>query len=222
VPRAELTEIDDLVWVSAPTAADLLTRRADRAPLAGVVDLWERGRLATRALAVARHGQAVKRGRWDGSDASRPLTGDGVAQAEALVPVLAAFGVSEVVTSPWSRCLQTVAPYVEASGAALRQEVVLSQDAYRDDPSGAREVASALVADGAGAVAVCTHRPVLPTVLAALAASGRRWTSGELPAENPWLRPGEAVVAHLDRSARAVAFEIHRPPSGEPDDPLSR
>ena len=41
VERAALTEIDDVVWVSAPTARDLLTRPTDRRPLDVVAGLHE-------------------------------------------------------------------------------------------------------------------------------------------------------------------------------------
>ena len=104
VRRASLDEIDDTVWVPASTAADMLTRPTDRRPLDALQELWDRGRLSTRVLVVARHGRARKRSAW----AVR-----GRAQADALVAVLAAFGVREIVTSPWERCLRTVAPYAE-------------------------------------------------------------------------------------------------------------
>lgn len=211
VPPVDLAEIDDVVWVSAPTAADMLTRDADRGPLRAVVDLWQRERLGTHALAVVRHAQAVKRGDWKGEDATRPLTTTGVVQADALVPVLAAFGIRRVVTSPWARCLETVAPYVEAAGPALEQHDGLSQGAHERDPVPARELARAVLR-APGATAVCTHRPVLPTVLDAVGGATRKWTVGELPHHDPWLRPGELLVAHVTRGRHVVAIERHRPP----------
>ncbi|MBX9244752.1 NUDIX hydrolase [Actinotalea ferrariae] len=207
------TEIDDVVWVSTPTAADLLTRRTDRRPLATLVALHGRGRLATRPLAVVRHGQAVKRSDWSGTDPSRPLTSAGSAQSEALVPVLAAFGVRHVVTSPWARCLKTAAPYVEAAGPRLEQVDALTQAAHDEDPAGAAAVVRELLAQPE-ATALCTHRPVLRTVLGVLQDATRRWTAGELPQRDPWLRPGELVVTHLTREGRVVAVEQHRPPIG--------
>lgn len=206
-------EIDDVVWVSAPTAADLLTRRTDRRPLATLVALHGRGRLATRSLAVVRHGQAVKRSDWPGDDPTRPLTPAGAAQSEALVPVLAAFGVRQVVTSPWARCLETAAPYVEAAGPRLEQVEALTQGAHDDDPAPAAAVVRELLT-GSGDTALCTHRPVLRTVLGVLQEATRRWTAGALPRRDPWLRPGELVVAHLTPDGRVVAVEQHRPPIG--------
>jgi len=46
-------------------------------------------------------------------------------------------------------------------------------------------------------LAICGHRPVLPTMLAALG----------IPARH--LRPGACVVAHLDPSGHRVGVEHH-------------
>jgi 8-oxo-dGTP diphosphatase len=48
-------------------------------------------------------------------------------------------------------------------------------------------------------LAICGHRPVLPTMLAALGIPDRQ------------LRPGACVVAHLDPSGHRVGFEYHPP-----------
>lgn len=210
VPPVDPTEIDDVVWVGASTAEELLTRPTDRRPLAALVDLWQGERLRTHAVAVVRHGQAVKRSGWSGEDATRPLTATGAAQSAALVPVLAAFGVRRVVTSPWTRCLETVTPYVEAAGPALEQEDVLSEAAHESDPEPAAALVRGLLEAPVG-TAVCTHRPVLPTVFGVLAEASRRWTVGRLPAADPWLRPGAMVVGHVTPAGRVVAVELERP-----------
>ncbi|HWS59122.1 MAG TPA: NUDIX domain-containing protein [Actinotalea sp.] len=213
VTPAPLTEIDEVVWVSAATAAELLTRRTDRRPLDVVLDLWTRGRLSTRVVAVARHAQARPRARWNRTEAERPLTPMGRAQADALVPLLAAFGVRRVVTSPWERCRSTVAPYAGRAGLATEGVDALTEAAHREDPTRA----AATVAEHLGQprdVVVATHRPVLPTVLATIEDATRRWTLGMLPAHDPYLRTGELLVAHVTGSgtgARVVAVEHHRP-----------
>lgn len=213
VSPASLTEIDDVVWVSGPTAADMLTRPTDRRPLALLTDLWEQKRLDTRVVAIARHGQAKPRARWDGGEATRPLTATGEGQARALVPVLAAFGVREVVSSPWARCLDTVAPYARRAGLDVEQVEALTEAAHRKDPSAAAaEVLAHL--EAARDVVVATHRPVLPSVVAMIAESTRRWTLGTLPRKDPYLRTGEMLVAHVagrGSAARVVAVEHHRP-----------
>ena len=213
VLSAPPTEIDDVVWVSVPTAADLLTRPTDRKPLTVLSELHDAGRLATRVLAVARHGRAKQRSAWKRGEATRPLTAQGQAQARALVDVLSAFGVSEVVTSPWARCLRTMTPYAQRTGLTPRELDALTEDAVRDDPQEAVALVSALLADARDAV-VCTHRPALGAVLSTVADATRRWTTGTVPDADPWLRTGEVLVAHVAGTgpdARVVAVEAHRP-----------
>lgn len=212
VTQAPLEEIDDIVWVSAATAGEMLTRRADRAPLEAVLRLWERGRLTTSAVVVARHGRAQRRSAWKGEEETRPLTGQGRAQAKALVPVLSAFGVGEVVTSPWERCLRTVVPYAESTGLPVRTVDALTEDAFTADPGASAHVVDELL-HAPRNVVLSTHRPVLRSVMDAVGECTRRWTVGSLPDEDPWLRTGEALVAHVTGSgaaARVVAVERHR------------
>jgi 8-oxo-dGTP diphosphatase len=213
VARAGPEEIDDVVWVSAPTAMELLSRPEDRPALEAVVDLWERGRLDTRVLVIARHGQARKRSGWGDGEATRPLTGLGRRQAEALIPLLSAFGVASVATSPWARCLRTVMPYAEGSGLPVQQVEALTEAAYRDDPGAAIASITGYLTEPRDAVVV-THRPVLPAVMATIGEATRGWTVGSLPRKDPFLRTGEVLVAHVNgtgRGAGVVAVERHRP-----------
>ncbi|WP_372592906.1 histidine phosphatase family protein [Actinotalea sp.] len=213
VTPAAVTEIDDVVWVRASTARDMLTRPSDRKPLDALAALWAQGRLDTHVVAVARHGQARPRARWDGSESDRPLTPVGERQARALVPVLAAFGIRQVVTSPWRRCADTAAPYVAASGVPVDRVEALTEDAHAADP----EATAGIVLDHlsrARDVLLTTHRPALSTVMATIADSTRRWTGGTLPTSDPYLRTGELLVAHVcgtGPKARVVAIGHHRP-----------
>ena len=214
VERAPLTEIDDVVWVSAATAADMLTRKTDRAPLTLVEELWQKGRLESRVLAVTRHGQARRRASHPGSEGTRPLTEAGKEQVEALVPVLAAFGVRQVLTSPWERCVRTVEPYATQTGVPVEVAEALTETGHAIEPGDVAALVRARLRNPEDAV-VCTHRPVLPTVLRTVKRGMRPWSLGELPRHDPYLRPGETLVAHVsgrgDR-ARVIAVERHRPP----------
>ena len=216
VEPAPWAEVDDVVWVSAPTAAELLTRASDRAPLAVVEDLWRRDRLQTHLLAVARHGRARRRSAHRGDEQTRPLTPAGRDQSTALVPVLAAFGVRQVVTSPWERCLRTVEPYARTADLPLDTVEALTEAAHAADPGKVAAVIADHLAD-ARDIVLSTHRPVLPTVLTAISQHTRRWTRGRMPGKDPYLRTGELLVAHVTgtgKSARVVAIEHHRPPRG--------
>lgn len=213
VRQAPLTEVDDVVWVSTSTAAELLTRPADRKPLGVVEQLHAAGRLGTRVLVVARHGRARQRSAWDGDEVTRPLTAQGEAQARALVDVLAAFGVGEVATSPWARCRRTVTPYAERTGLRPRLVDALTEDAYQADRRATMAAVLPYLTDPRDAL-VCTHRPALEAVMAAVGEASRRWTTGVVPARDPWLRTGEVLVAHVagaGPAARVVALETHRP-----------
>lgn len=225
------SEIDQVQWVASRQARKMLTRAGDRDLLGEVVDLWEDGKLATWTLVLVRHSRAVKRSVWnrpsrrspEQDEATRPLTSDqGEERARALVPILAAFGVTRVVTSPWRRCVDTVAPYAAATGVELETEPAITEFAHAADAGAVREVAERLLRAGEGArreehtaVALCTHRPVLPTVMDVVAehAPGRLLRS--VPEVDPWLKTGEVMVIHLARRrrgrVRAVAIEKQRP-----------
>jgi len=214
VRRASLDEIDDTVWVSASAAAEMLTRPTDRRPLDALQELWDRGRLSTRVLVVARHGRARERSAWDGDEATRPLTAQGREQADALVAVLAAFGVREIVSSPWERCLRTVAPYAEHTGLPVHTMEALTEAADAADPAAAVAACSDYLTRPRDAVVV-THRPVLPALMDVVGEATRRWTVGRLPTTDPYLRTGELLAVHVagsGRSTRVVAVERHRPP----------
>jgi 8-oxo-dGTP diphosphatase len=59
---------------------------------------------------LLRHASAGDRDTWQGDDRLRPLDERGRAQALALRDVLQAHGVQHVLSSPYVRCTQTVAP----------------------------------------------------------------------------------------------------------------
>ncbi len=216
VPHADRSEIDHWEWFDTAQAARRLTRRDDRRPLDALVEAYAKDRLDTRALVVARHGQARKRALWGGTEDDRPLTGLGLRQAATLTPLLAAFGVEQVVTSRWERCATTVAPYAQAAG--VTPEVADGLTEARHDESPAR--VAAIVRDALEArrdTVLCTHRPVLPTVLDVLEVQSRRAVADALPRENPFLAPGEVLVAHAARTrrgTRVVGVELHRSPAG--------
>ena len=121
---------------------------------------------------MLRHGDALQRKRWDGDDRQRPLLPSGTAQAQALVPLLAAYDVTTLVSSSSLRCVDTLAAYAETTGYPLRLTAGLSEeDATK---SSVDEIVEDLL-DAGGSGVLCTHRPVLPTDLG----GARR---GEVPA----------------------------------------
>jgi 8-oxo-dGTP diphosphatase len=67
---------------------------------------------------------------------------------------------------------------------------------------------------GKKSAVLCTHRPVLPTALDVLGQHAKRSVADSLPHTDPFLQPGEALVAHVARTEkgpRVVAVEIISP-----------
>ena len=66
---------------------------------------------------LVRHARAGHRETWQGEDDSlRPLDERGRRQADALVAQLAERDFARILTSPFTRCVQTVEPLAEARG----------------------------------------------------------------------------------------------------------
>ncbi len=207
-------EVDEVRWVSAEKAMRMLSRRSDRAPLSALLDYLDEGRLDTWAVQLARHGRARSRSAWAKGEDTRPLTSAGRRQALGLVPLLSAFGAEEVVTSPWARCRDTVAPYAEAAGLDLVLAPQLTEDGAEADPRSARALVLETLRTRSPGAALCLHRPTLPLVLDAVSARSVHRVRDLLPETDPWLAKGELLVLHLatpgKRKARVVAAELHR------------
>ncbi|MCL1871701.1 MAG: NUDIX hydrolase [Promicromonosporaceae bacterium] len=214
VVPASPTEIDRVRWLDADEAAKRLTRRTDRKPLAALVEEFAQGRLATHVVVIARHGRAVARATWPGDEETRPLTPIGHAHAAALVPVLASYGVTRVVSSRWERCSSTVAPYVQATRLRPWYSDHLTEADHERSPGRVAATVRSLLESSSSTV-LCTHRPVLPTVLDVLGQHSRRSVADALPSGDPFLEPGELLVAHVARTPkgpRVVAAEHVVPP----------
>lgn len=175
-------EIDAVAWVPWAEAVERLTYDYDRQTLAQARPLRRR----TRALVVLRHGQARSRRSWPADDRRRPLIAAGESAAQRLVPVLAAFGVTEVYSSSSVRCVATVTPYVHTTGWPLHSYDELSEEGV--SVSAVQDLVELLLAAESSAV-LCTHRPVLPVVLEALGLPDAK------------LEPAEMLVVHHRRGA---------------------
>ncbi|GAA4976218.1 NUDIX hydrolase [Kineococcus glutinatus] len=202
-------EVDDAAWLDVDEAARRLTHGQDLEPLAALRAQLAESPRGTWPLVVLRHGRAHPRAGWSGPDAQRPLAVAGLAQAELLRPLLSCWAPERVLSSPWSRCTQSVQPFAAGAGVRLGTDPALSEAGHEQSP----EVTRALVAGllGAGrAVVLCSHRPVLPTLLDALAARAGSAVAQRL--RKIALHPGEAAVAHVagvGGSVRVVAMEHH-------------
>lgn len=209
----EVTEVDQVSWLSPGQARERLSHCSDLAPLDAFVTASRQGLLAARPVVVVRHATSRPRDAWARADADRPLVAAGRRQALALAPLLGCWQPEYVLTSPWRRCLETLGPYVAASGARVRVKGGLSEDGFSRDPAKAGKHLSRLLGrDRAGLL--CTHRPVLGTVLEVLRAAADPGPAELIPDRDPFLAPGEALVAHTvtgPNGPRVVAVERHVP-----------
>ncbi len=184
-------EIDDVGWFPLPAALERLTYLDD----IGLVHQLEEHPQETAALVILRHAAAVKRDSWEGHDPQRPLSEEGHAQAHALSPLLHSYGIARVLTSPSTRCEQTVQPYAREQVLPLVELDFLSEEGF--EATRAAALLDGLMSDPEPVV-LCTHRPVLPQLLDQLDIT-----------EEP-LAAGELVVCH-HRKGRLVATERHLP-----------
>jgi len=180
-------EVEEIAWLPAGEAAARLTYPRDGDLVREAVALPP-----SSPLILLRHTQALKRadfkGRWD---TDRPLSGKGRSQARALVPMLSAYGIEEVHSSDALRCRETVRRYAKSIDADVLAESALSEESFHEKPKRAVRRMHELLLDPLPLV-VCTHRPLLPALVEAIA--GLRIT-GPLDLD-PKLAPGGFLVVH--------------------------
>ena len=117
-------------------------------------------------VVLVRHGHAGTKEGWPDDDRLRPLDARGRRQAEHLAQVIVPLGPVTLVSSPYLRCLQTLAPM-----AARTHLTVEENDALVPDGAAKALPALRLYAHehGVQPVVLCTHGEVMGEVLQALA-----------------------------------------------------
>ena len=183
-------EIDQVRWVRVKEARKLLTYDHDRVLLKAFTALRDAKAHRTRTVIVLRHAQARTRNGWKDDDLERPLTKPGEAQALRLAPLLRAYGVRSVITSPAVRCGQTVDAYARSIKALMEVDDRLAEETKPKRVE--RSIMTVL--ERKGPTVICSHRPTLP------------WIFGALKVEPRDLAQGEGVVIH-HRKGRVVAVE---------------
>ncbi len=211
-----VNEIDEVAWLDVLTAHDKLDYARDRDQLRAVVRADAAGRLTTWPLAVVRHAKARARGSWSPPDPERPLDERGEAQAQALVPLLRAYGVTRLVSSSSLRCADTLRPYAATAGLPLRLRDGLSEEGFAADPERSAHHLRRILERGAP-TALCSHGPVLPSLLGRLLELvDRSADDGDAAARDlgaaatDGMGKGEVLVAHVvdtGDAARVTAVE---------------
>jgi 8-oxo-dGTP diphosphatase len=110
-------------------------------------------------LYLVRHAQAGSRASWAGTDdVLRPLTALGRYQSADLVGLLGEMGVTEIRSSPYRRCIETVAPL----GAALGLEVIVDE-CLREGPADEAIALARSLAETS--TVLCSHGDIIPAIL---------------------------------------------------------
>lgn len=187
-------EVDEARWVSIEAARTMLTYDDEFPLIKQALQEPE-----TTALLLVRHGKAMLRKHWSGDDQSRRLAGRGRRQAVELIPLLEAYGVSRLVSSPAVRCYETLTPYREYKGIETETIDLLTEEEGTRDPDGVAAIVRELADDIAEPTALCGHRPVLPSMQEGLGLKPKPMVVAEV------------TVVHRDASGRNVAVEIHKP-----------
>jgi 8-oxo-dGTP diphosphatase len=211
-PSEEVASID---WHKPEDARALLTYSHDQQTLDRLLELYEDGLLRTKPVVVLRHAKATPRADWKGGravdDGRRPLLPFGFQQANALIPLLRAFGIKRVVTSPWTRCRTTVEPFARALKLKIVERAQLSELGNKKGPKRTAKVVRELIEAGRPTV-ICSHRPALPSILGEIAKHGSLELAESVVSVST-LKPAEMMVAHMSVGAKRkiVAVEQYSP-----------
>jgi len=153
-------EVDDLQWLSVTEAMTALSYHHDRK----VLRRFTKHPADTSTLLIVRHGTAGRKSRYTGDDRKRPLDKYGRAQAEALVPLLLAFGATDVHAADRVRCQQTVEPLAEELSVGIRDEPLLTEEQYPDNRKKARQRVLDIAAKP-GIRVICSQGKVIPDLV---------------------------------------------------------
>ncbi|MDE0138125.1 MAG: NUDIX domain-containing protein [bacterium] len=153
------SEVDRVRWVDEASLADHVSYPTERSLSEGLMDGWRDP--ADRILLV-RHADAGKRNRGPHPDSARPLSERGRAEAAGLIGALEGFPIDVVLTSYAARCRQTVTPVATARKRVPQLAIELWEE------SGPAEVRALLRNRPEGTSLLCSHRPIVGTILRTL------------------------------------------------------
>jgi 8-oxo-dGTP diphosphatase len=199
-------EISQVAWFTPNEAKKRLSYSHDHEQLDVLLALHKKGMLDTFPVILLRHGKARSRATWTGKESSRPLLTEGNSQAEALPPILKAFGAKLVFSSPWTRCLSTVAPYAQKRSVKVKTIAAFTETANEDRPEKTKAEISEIVNQQKSSV-ICTHRPVLPTMIEELEKRANTKLGPKLHLA-ALLKPGSMSIVHMSKASANKPSEV--------------
>lgn len=233
IKPAKPTEIGNVLWLTPSQARKKLTHDSDREVLDAFLEKLHAGKAEYSTLLLVRHGKAESRKTWQGSEATRPITPLGAAASYALGRELACYAPNKIISSPWKRCVETVAAFAHDSSLQIEQVAELTEDHHEKQPKSTLSVlineiqnlecnaqntsktsnvstANSAIASN-NATVMCLHRPVIGTFFDYLREITKpRAHKRILSQKSPYMPTGSAIVLHIistPKGARIIDIE---------------
>ena len=214
--RPDNKEIDDVRWVNVDRARQLLSKQLDQKPLDVLETTFDAHQLATVPFVVVRQAKATPAESWTRDEIDRPLADSGYQQAKAVARLLRAWKPTRVVTSKYTRSLETIAPYVKKYGGAVRTKKWLNKTADGPNKFLARRLRQEFKRPES--IMMCSQPAVVKQILKELKA----WIREEKAVLSPKsvtrkkqfkLAPGSILVVHRaqHRAGQIVSVERYEP-----------
>lgn len=223
IKPAKPTEIGNVIWLTPSKARKKLTHDSDRKVLDAFLEKLHAGQTEYKTLILVRHGKAESRKSWQGSEATRPITPLGSAASYALGRELACYAPNRIVSSPWKRCVETVATFAHDSSLSIEQIAELTEDHHENKPKSTLSVLISEIqnldcntqnteANINNSTVMCLHRPIIGTFFDYLRGITKpRAHKRILSQKSPYMPTGSAIVLHIsDTSKGARIIDIEK------------
>lgn len=202
--------------MNVETARRLLSKELDQKPLDVLEAAFDAHHLATVPFVVVRQAKATPAESWTRDEIDRPLADSGYQQAKAVARLLRAWKPTRIVTSRYTRSLETIAPYVKKHGGAVRTKKWLNKTPEEHNTSLARRLRQEF--KRLDPIMVCSQPSVVKQILKELKA----WIREDKALISPKsvtkkkqfkLAPGSVLVVHraTHRSGQIVSVERYDP-----------
>lgn len=157
-------EVDSVAWLTLRKAIKRLQYSNDQKVLMRANALADDPTYSK--IYLMRHAQAGVKAQWKGKDTKRPLDRRGRKQAIDLAVRFKAHPITEILTSPCQRCLQTAKPLENAIRLAAETDPRLGVDGNADD------VLKLIRGQKGEAAVIITHGEVISAVMRRLSSDG--------------------------------------------------
>ena len=187
------SEVDEAEWLSIRKATERLTYSRDRAVLKWAHRVRadpNRGRIY-----LVRHGMAGERRSWKGKDVDRPMSTKGQRQARSVASLLTRVPVVRIISSPYTRCVETVEPLAAAIDLKVEKDQRLAEGNTVDSTR-------RLIGELAGTSSVlCSHGDIIQDVITHAADNG-----AEIADKPAWQKGSTWVLDTHKRKVEGASY----------------